>query len=100
MSPIHTGRRDKELGKLVAIDRPGNRIRVVVNVFQLSEGWDVTNVYVVAPLQTMATYQNAVQSMVADFASPQDAASRTQSLTHSTCFASAGKASSGSSIKR
>ena len=100
MSPIHTGRRLEELGKLVAIDRPGNRIRVVVNVFQLSEGWDVTNVYVVAPLRAMATYQNAVQSMVADFASPQDAASRTQSLTHSTCFASAGKASSGSSMKR
>lgn len=54
---------EDELNKLVAIDRPGNRIRVVVNVFQLSEGWDVTNVYVVAPLRAMATYQNAVQSM-------------------------------------
>jgi hypothetical protein len=54
---------EEELAKLVAIDQPGNRIRVVVNVFQLSEGWDVTNVYVVAPLRAMATYQNAVQSM-------------------------------------
>jgi hypothetical protein len=34
-----------------------------VNVFQLSEGWDVTNVYVVAPLRAMATFQNAVQTM-------------------------------------
>lgn len=54
---------EDELRKLIAIDRPGNRIRVVVNVFQLTEGWDVTNVYVVAPLRAMATYQNAVQSM-------------------------------------
>lgn len=54
---------EAELEKLVAIDRPGNRIRVVVNVFQLSEGWDVTNVYVVAPLRAMATFQNAVQTM-------------------------------------
>jgi superfamily II DNA or RNA helicase len=61
----HSHRRpsEEELQKLVAIDRPGNRIRVVVNVFQLTEGWDVTNVYVVAPLRAMATYQNAVQSM-------------------------------------
>jgi superfamily II DNA or RNA helicase len=54
---------EAELEQLVAIDRPGNRIRVVVNVFQLSEGWDVTNVYVVAPLRAMATFQNAVQTM-------------------------------------
>jgi superfamily II DNA or RNA helicase len=54
---------EDELAKLVAIDRPDNRIRIVVNVFQLTEGWDVTNVYVVAPLRAMATYQNAVQSM-------------------------------------
>lgn len=61
----HSHRRpsEDELRKLVAIDRPSNRIRIVVNVFQLSEGWDVTNVYVVVPLRAMATYQNAVQSM-------------------------------------
>ena len=54
---------ESEMEKLIAIDRPGNRIKVVVNVFQLSEGWDVTNVYVVAPLRAMATFQNAVQTM-------------------------------------
>lgn len=61
----HSNRRatEAELAKLVAIDRPGNQIRVVVNVFQLTEGWDVTNVYVVVPLRAMATYQNAIQSM-------------------------------------
>jgi len=61
----HSHRRmsEDELKKLVVVDQPGNKIRVVVNVFQLTEGWDVTNVYVVAPLRAMATYQNAVQSM-------------------------------------
>lgn len=61
----HSQRRlsEDEVAKLVAIDQPGNKIRVVVNVFQLTEGWDVTNVYVVVPLRAMATYQNAVQSM-------------------------------------
>jgi hypothetical protein len=61
----HSQRRpsEAELSKLVSIDKPGNQIRVVINVFQLSEGWDVTNVYVIAPLRAMATYQNAVQSM-------------------------------------
>jgi type III restriction enzyme len=61
----HSNRKpsEDELRNLVAIDTPENQIRVVVNVFQLSEGWDVTSVYVVAPLRAMATYQNAVQSM-------------------------------------
>lgn len=39
------------------------QVRVVVNVFQLSEGWDVTCVYVVVPLRAMATFQNAIQTM-------------------------------------
>jgi superfamily II DNA or RNA helicase len=61
----HSHRRpsEEELKKLVAIDRPDNKIKIVVNVYQLSEGWDVTNVYVVVPLRSMATYQNAIQSM-------------------------------------
>lgn len=54
---------EAEIARLVAIDQPGNRIRVVVNVFQLTEGWDVTNVFVIAPLRAMATFQGAVQTM-------------------------------------
>jgi superfamily II DNA or RNA helicase len=56
-------RTEAEIARLVAIDHPGSRIRVVVNVFQLTEGWDVTNVYVIAPLRSMATFQGAVQTM-------------------------------------
>lgn len=54
---------EEEIRRLLEIDEPGNPIRVVVNVFQLTEGWDVTSVYVVAPLRAMATFQSAVQIM-------------------------------------
>ncbi|MYD85692.1 MAG: hypothetical protein F4Y14_05640, partial [Acidobacteria bacterium] len=56
-------RTEEDIGRLVGIDQPGNRIRVVVNVFQLTEGWDVTNVYVIVPLRAMATFRSAVQTM-------------------------------------
>jgi Type III restriction enzyme, res subunit len=61
----HTGRSksEDEIARLVGIDTPGSRVRVVVNVFELTEGWDVTNVYVIAPLRTMGTFQGAVQTM-------------------------------------
>jgi type III restriction enzyme len=54
---------ERKIGRLVAIDQPGNRVRVVVNVFQLSEGWDVTNVWVIAPLRSLATFANAIQTI-------------------------------------
>ena len=56
-------RTEEDIGRLIGIDQPENRIRVVVNVFQLTEGWDVTNVYVIAPLRAMATFRSAVQTM-------------------------------------
>lgn len=66
----HSGRQssaaagaERAIGRLVSIDRPGSPIRVVVNVFQLSEGWDVTNVWVVAPLRSLATFTNAIQTI-------------------------------------
>lgn len=61
----HSEKTDTEddIRRLVGIDQPGNKVRIVVNVFRLTEGWDVTNVYVVAPLRAMATFQGAVQTM-------------------------------------
>lgn len=61
----HSNRKqtEREIAELVALDHPGNQTRVVVHVERLSEGWDVTNVYVVAPLRTMGTYQLAVQTL-------------------------------------
>jgi superfamily II DNA or RNA helicase len=56
-------RTEEDIKRLTNIDKPGNTVRVVVNVFQLSEGWDVTNVFVIAPLRAMATFQGAIQTM-------------------------------------
>jgi superfamily II DNA or RNA helicase len=54
---------EAEISRLVAIDQPGNKVKAVVNVFQLSEGWDVTNVWVIAPLRSLATFTNAIQTI-------------------------------------
>jgi superfamily II DNA or RNA helicase len=54
---------EEELERLLSIERPENKVRVVVNVMELTEGWDVTNVYVVTPLRAMATFQGALQAM-------------------------------------
>ena len=52
-----------EIERLISIEQPDNPIRVVVNVMELTEGWDVTNVYVVTPLRAMATFTGALQAM-------------------------------------
>jgi len=54
---------EEDIARLVGIERPDSHIRVVVNVYELTEGWDVTNVYVIAPLRKMGTFQGAVQTM-------------------------------------
>lgn len=54
---------EDDIERLQNLDRPGSPVRVVVNVQELAEGWDVTNVYVFAPLRAMATFKTAVQSM-------------------------------------
>lgn len=54
---------EDDLDRLMGIERPDNPVRVVVNVMELTEGWDVTNVYVVTPLRAMATFQGALQAM-------------------------------------
>ena len=61
----HSERRrtEEDIRRLIEIDKPGSKVRVVVNVFQLTEGWDVTNVYVIAPLRAMATFRGALQTM-------------------------------------
>ncbi len=54
---------EQDIERLVLIEHPENRVRIVVNVFELTEGWDVTNVYVIAPLRSMGTFQGAIQTM-------------------------------------
>jgi superfamily II DNA or RNA helicase len=41
--------------QLANLEKPDSKVKVVVNVMMLSEGWDVSNVYVVAPLRAMAS---------------------------------------------
>jgi superfamily II DNA or RNA helicase len=61
----HSGRAktEDEIARLVGIERPNSRVRVIVNVYELTEGWDVTNVYVIAPLRAMGTFEGAVQTL-------------------------------------
>lgn len=61
----HSGRSksDAEVSRLVEIEQPSSRVRVVVNVHELTEGWDVTNVYVIAPLRAMGTFAGALQTV-------------------------------------
>jgi superfamily II DNA or RNA helicase len=54
---------EEEIERLLGIEDPANSVRVVVNVMELTEGWDVTNVYVVAPLRAMATFAGALQAL-------------------------------------
>ncbi len=61
---VHSGLKESEyLPMLLAIESPENRVEVVVNVAMLSEGWDVANVYVIAPLRKMASITMATQVM-------------------------------------
>lgn len=62
---VHSKRSETEeqLERLLSIEQVTNPVRIVINVAKLTEGWDVTNVYVIAPLRAMATFTNAVQAM-------------------------------------
>lgn len=45
-------KKDEEVEKLfVSLEKPGNKIEVVVHVNMLKEGWDVTNLYTIVPLR-------------------------------------------------
>ena len=61
---VHS-RRDTEeaVSKILAVEDPESPLKVVVNVHKLTEGWDVTNVFVIAPLRAMGTFTGAIQAM-------------------------------------
>lgn len=42
---------DEAIAQLLDIERPGNKIEIVIHVNMLSEGWDVTNLYTIVPLR-------------------------------------------------
>jgi type III restriction enzyme len=55
---IHTKLRgdeaDENIEKLISLEHPDNVVEIVIHVNMLKEGWDVTNVYTIAPLREAA----------------------------------------------
>ena len=55
---IHTKLRgdeaDENIEKLISLESPDNPVEIVIHVNMLKEGWDVTNVYTIAPLREAA----------------------------------------------
>lgn len=47
--------KDENIEMLVSLERPENRIEIVIHVNMLKEGWDVTNLYTIIPLRTAAS---------------------------------------------
>lgn len=45
---------DENIEKLISLENPDNPIEIVIHVNMLKEGWDVTNVYTIAPLRESA----------------------------------------------
>lgn len=45
---------DENIAQLISLEHPDNIVEVVIHVNMLKEGWDVTNVYTIAPLREAA----------------------------------------------
>ena len=61
---VHSGLNENEfLPKLKRLEDPSTPAKVVVNVMMLTEGWDVSNIYVIAPLRAMASTTMVTQIM-------------------------------------
>ncbi len=57
------GNNDAAIAQLLDIERPGNKIEIVIHVNMLSEGWDVTNLYTIVPLRA-ANSANLVEQTI------------------------------------
>lgn len=47
--------KDENIELLLSLEKPENKIEIVIHVNMLKEGWDVTNLYTIAPLRTSAS---------------------------------------------
>ena len=47
--------KDENIESLLSLERPENRIEIVIHVNMLKEGWDVTNLYTIVPLRASAS---------------------------------------------
>jgi type III restriction enzyme len=48
---VHSKAPDAALEQLAAVEEPGSKVRVIISVGMLKEGWDVKSVYVIASLR-------------------------------------------------
>lgn len=62
--PVHSRLNENEfVPQLKSLEDPNSPVKVVVNVMMLNEGWDVSNIYVIAPLRSMASTTLVTQIM-------------------------------------
>lgn len=47
--------KDENIERLLALERPDNKIEIVIHVNMLKEGWDVSNLYTIIPLRASAS---------------------------------------------
>lgn len=47
--------KDENIEKLLSLEKPDNKIEIVIHVNMLKEGWDVTNLYTIVPLRASAS---------------------------------------------
>ena len=47
--------KDENIELLLSLERPDNKVEIVIHVNMLKEGWDVTNLYTIVPLRTSAS---------------------------------------------
>jgi type III restriction enzyme len=56
---VHTKTRgeeaDETIEKLLSLEHPDNIVEIVIHVNMLKEGWDVTNIYTIAPIRSSAS---------------------------------------------
>jgi len=61
---VHSGLNENEyVPRLKKLEDPYSPVKVVVNVMMLTEGWDVSNIYVIAPLRSAASVTYVTQIM-------------------------------------
>jgi len=46
---------DENIEKLISLEQPDNIVEIVIHVNMLKEGWDVTNIYTIAPIRSSAS---------------------------------------------
>ncbi len=55
---VHTKTRgdeaDETIEKLISLEHPDNIVEIVIHVNMLKEGWDVSNIYTIAPIRSSA----------------------------------------------